>query len=121
MKDLYIWNSDALHCALGRMLDLRVLVGPGLIDESKVSRVSKRDLIGYALYLHTRGGLLEDLRDTYDELNLHLKKLSKNVLVKTVNERLMKKTRAHLQVHGAKRDKIRVEMKYPRRPKIILV
>lgn len=98
-----------LVCALGLMLDKNMLYGPGLIREKQMGLVAKEDLVNYAIYLHTRGGLYDDLKLTLEALRPRLRRFTKGRLIASINERMVAKPRAHTKVKGLdKRDAAKV-------------
>lgn len=101
-----------LICAFGLMLDKNLLYGPGLINEKRIGVVSKEDLVNYAIYLHTRGGIYDDLKLTLEQLRVRLQRMTKGRLVSSINARLISKPRAHTAVKGVnKKDGSNVSVK----------
>lgn len=105
-------STCRLICAFGLMLDKNLLYGPGLINDKRVGVVSKEDLVNYAIYLHTRGGIYDDLKLTLEKLRVRLQRMTKGKLVTSINARLTSKPRAHTVVEGVnKKDGSKVSVK----------
>ena len=93
------WTEQNLECALGLMLDRNYVRGAGEVRKDKEKHYTKSDLVGYALYLHTRGDLYADKRMSFDALRTHLMGLTKGGLREDINRRLrFPKTVAKVQL-----------------------
>lgn len=97
------WNETNLQCALGIMLDKGLLYDEGLVRTGEEKRYTKNDLIGYVLYLHVRGGLLDDKQKTLVELQKYFRSMTKSALRELINSRLRKYVRVHTEVKGVRK------------------
>lgn len=110
------WTVSSLQCALGIMLDRGVLYDEGLIRARRDDDYTKNEMVGYALYLQSRGGLFDDKKLTLTDLEKHLKKMTKSNIRELVNARLRKYVRVHTVVKGAREKegvKVSVTKKQP--------
>lgn len=103
------WTESNLQCALGMMLDRNLLHDEGLISPNREKDYTKNDLVGYALYLHVRGGLFNEQQMTMKELDTFLNKHTKGKLRQLINTAIHKYVRVHTTVKGTK-DKDGVEV-----------
>ena len=96
------WTESNLQCALGMMLDRNLLQDEGLITPNREKDYTKNDLIGYALYLHVRGGLFNEQQMSLKELDGFLNKHTKGKLRQLINTSIRKYVRVHTVVKGTK-------------------
>lgn len=96
------WTESNLQCALGMMLDRNLLHEEGLVTPNREKDYTKNDLIGYALYLHVRGGLFDEQKMTMKELEASLSKRTKGSLRQLINTAIRKHVRVHTVVKGTK-------------------
>jgi hypothetical protein len=96
------WTESNLQCALGMMLDRNLLHDEGLIIPNREKDYTKNDLIGYALYLHVRGGLFNEQQMTMKELDVLFNKQTKGKLRQLINTAMRKYVRVHTVVKGTK-------------------
>ena len=82
------WTEQNLECALGLMLDRNHVRGAGEVRKDKEKHYTKSELVGYALYLHTRGDVYADKRMGFDALRAHLMSFTKADLREDINRRL---------------------------------
>lgn len=105
------WTETNLQCALGIMLDRGILYDEGLIRSGVEKEYTKNHMIGYALYLHVRGGLFDDKQKTVLELEKYFKAMTKSALRELINARLRKYIRVHTVLKGAReRDGVKVSV-----------
>lgn len=105
------WKESNLQCALGMMLDRNLLYDEGLIVPNREKDYTKNDLIGYALYLHVRGGLFKDQEMTMKELDILFNKHTKGKLRLLINTAIRKYVRVHIVVKGTKdKDAVKVSV-----------
>lgn len=82
------WTEENLECALGLMLDRNHVRGAGEVRKEREKYYTKSELVGYALYLHTRGNLYADKEMDFDALRTHLMSFAKGRLREDINRRL---------------------------------
>lgn len=97
-----VWNEGNLECALGTMLDRNLLRGEGFVKPDKDKQYTKDDLVGYALYLHVRGGVFTDKELSFDNLRGYLNRQTKSDLREMINTRLRPITHKRVRVRGTK-------------------